>query len=471
MITAPPSKSYTHRTIFAAALAPGKSVIRNCLVSEDTLSTIRAAESFGASVVSLRNDGCSADLEISGVPFPDFSGSSDLSGSDGVSGRSGGISVDCGNSGTTLRLLTGIASLCAEPVTITGDASLQKRPVLPLLRSLESGGVSCLSKNGFPPVTVCGPNAGTVFRIPGNVSSQFITSLLMTAPLLKNDSSVIVSGKISSKPYIDITLRVMGTAGASVFRKDSHESPQGSLHESPQGSPQESSLRTVSDDAVFRIRHSGYRPFEQTIPGDFSSAAFLLTAGAVSKDERLSSLSVSGLDLSDVQGDKKITDILRDAGAPVTAAGNTVSVRKICGRPGSLDLDMGNIPDLFPVTAVLLSTADGKSRLYGAPQLRFKESDRIAAVVDMIRSLGGKAEETNDGCIIEGVPELSGGFVRSRGDHRILMAAAIASLVSSGPVITDDPECCRISYPGFIEDIRKAGISVVRGSSFSRPEQ
>ena len=401
-ISPPPSKSHTHRAIFLASMAKGKSRIDNCLLSADTLATMDACRAMGASV-SL--DGNMATIEGGSLSAPS-------------------VTVDAKNSGTTMRIFSGICSMFDRPVTITGDESLKKRPMGPLLDALSSCGVRCSSNEGFPPITIQGPNRGGEVSIRGDVSSQFITSLLLTAPMLDNGSIVTIEGDVVSAPYLDVTTRMMGLFGADIAR--------------------EGNVFTVTGG-------TGYRPYDYTVPADFSSAAFPMAAAALG-----GRCVVKGMDPQDPQGDKAIVDILRRAGAEVSLIGREALVRKNALK--GCEIDMGSIPDLFPITAVLLSTAEGDSRLYGAPQLRFKESDRIETTVRMINDLGGSAEATEDGCIIHGKERLKGGTVDHRGDHRIMMSAAIASIVCEGGVTMKDPECAAVSYPDFPSAMKSIGL-------------
>jgi len=209
----------------------------------------------------------------------------------------------------------------------------------------------------------------------------------------------------------------------------------------------------TKNENTFTIKgNTGYRPHDYTVPADFSSAAFPLVAGALG-----GSVTAKGLDLNDPQGDRKVLDILKFAGASVNI-NNNVTVSK--DRLKGMELDIGDIPDLFPILAVLFSTAEGTTRLYGAPQLKFKESDRIKTTVKMLKDIGADADGTDDGCIIHGRKELTGGEIDNEGDHRIMMAAAIASLVCKGPVTMDNAECCSISYPTFMNDMRSVGMKV-----------
>lgn len=401
-LSSTPSKSHTHRAFFLSALAKGESVVSNCLFSADTESTLDVIRSMGAK----------ADIEEGNVVIK------------GRELHAPKNTVDVKNSGTTLRIFAGLASMFDEKIVITGDETIVKRPMKPLLDALSEMGVSCSSDNGRPPVEIKGRNKGGKVTVDGGISSQFITSLLMMSPVLSDDTEITVTGNIVSRPYLDITVHMMKLFGTEV----------------------------KEEGQKFKIRGgTGYKPCRYRVPGDYSSAAYPLVAGAMG-----GTVSVGGLDANDPQGDKIITDILKNAGASVTVAGDTVSVRSnaLCAA----DIDVGKCPDLFPILAVLMSVAEGESRLYGAPHLKFKESDRIQTTVDMLKAIGADIEATDDGCIIKGRKKLNGGTVNNRGDHRIMMAAAVASISCTGPVIMDNLECCSVSYPGFIEDMQKIGM-------------
>jgi len=403
-VSSPPSKSHTHRAVFLASLAQGESRVSNCLISDDILSTVGAAESMGAAI-----DRQGDVLLVSG---------GDLHPPVGV--------VDAGNSGTTLRMFASIASMFEGKTTITGDASLRKRPMGPLLDALGGMGVECSSDGGRPPVEIGGPNRGGKVSIDGGVSSQFITSLMVVSPMLADGSEITVEGRMVSKPYLDVTAHIMGLFGSGV----------------------------VDDGNVFKVEGgTGYRPYDYVVPADFSSAAFPLVAGALGGEA-----TVRGLQMDDPQGDRVIVDILERVGASVSVGGGSVTVRK--GELKAADIDIGGCPDLFPVLAALLCAADGTSRLHGAPQLRFKESDRIRTTVDMLRALGADVSGTEDGCVVRGGGRLAGGTVDNAGDHRIMMAAAVASLLCDDAVIMDNAECCSVSYPDFPRHMASLGMDV-----------
>ena len=404
-VTPPPSKSHTHRAFFLAAMAKGRSTIKNMLLSDDTESTLRACGSIGASVIYDVGD---VMLDGGRLQAPDSL-------------------VDCRNSGTTMRLFTGICSMFSEEAHITGDDTLIRRPMGPLLDALEQMGVQCDSNDGFPPVMVKGPNKGGEVSIDGSKSSQYATAIIICAPMLENDTIITVTGKMISEPYIDITLDIMRQFGATVEKEGN----------------------------VFKIKgDTGYKPCDYTIPGDPSSAAFPLVAGALG-----GKVTVHGMD-KEGKGDAGLVEILEDAGCKVKWKDNDVTVKSGWGRIKPMDVDVGNVPDLFPILAVLLSTADGESRLYGAPHLKFKESDRIATTVDMLNAIGADATATDDGCIIRGQKKLKGGRIDAKGDHRILMAAGVASIICEEPVVFEGGRCFDVSYPAFLTDMERIGLKI-----------
>ena len=403
-VSPPPSKSHTHRAIIMSALSEGRCEVSSPLISFDTRATMDAVRAMGA-VVTEREG--SVTVECESIHAPDRT-------------------IDVMNSGTTMRLMTGISSLFSEKVVLTGDSSIQKRPMGPLLDSLSAAGVECSSNGGKPPVEVRGPITGSELVIDGGVSSQFVSSLIMSSPLTGRPTDVRITGHLVSKPYIDITTSMMGKFGVEV----------------------------TEEGNVFHAEPQHYRPTDYRVPADFSSSAFPLVAGGIA-----GRVTARGMDMSDPQGDRKIIDVLKEAGCDVEVSGDEVTCSNT-GRLEGAEIDMEDIPDLFPVVAVLLSTAKGRSRLYGAPHLRFKESDRIALTENMLRTLGADIRGTEDGCVIEGVERLHGGRIEHNGDHRMMMAAAVASLVSDGPVSMENDACWNVSYPGFPEQMRSIGMDI-----------
>ena len=421
-----PSKSHTHRAIIMAALAEGRSTISNPLISFDTEATMDAVRAMGATVTQEEGR---IIVEGGNLHAPEKP-------------------IDVRNSGTTLRLLTGICSSFGEEVTLTGDESIQKRPMGPLLDSLSAAGVKCTSNDGKAPVTVCGPINGNMLTISGGVSSQFVSSLLMTAPITGQPTTVKVTGNMVSEPYIDITLGMMSCFG---IHFDQNALDDRVIRYSPFNRQANASVEACKK---YSAQPQKYQPADYTVPGDFSAAAFPLVAAGLA-----GSVSMFGLDIRDPQGDRRILNVLQAAGCAIAIDGKEISCATT-GRPRPLEINMSSIPDLFPIVAVLLATADGKSKLWGAPHLRFKESDRIAQTEQMLKALGADITATDDGCIINGVERLHGGRVEHHGDHRIMMAAAVASLVADGPVVMEDDGCWNVSYPKFIQQMKSLGMKI-----------
>lgn len=409
-VRAPPSKSYTHRAIVLAALSRGDSRLRDPLLSGDTLATLRGMEQFGAMT---RMEG--RDLVVRGGKLKAPSGP-----------------IDCANSGTTLRLLSGIASLLSKDVVLSGDDSLRERPMKPLLAALTEMGVKAVSakNDGLPPITIRGPNHGRWAHIKGDISSQFISSLLISSALKELDTEIVITTPLMSRPYVEITREMMA-------RHDV--------------------ISTETKNGYRVLGGQRYRPRDYAIPGDYSSASFPLVAGALT-----GKVTVTGLDLADKQGDRAVLEVLKRFGAAVSAAGDAVTVEK--GEIHGTSVDVGDMPDAFPILAVLATQASGTSELTNAKHLRYKESDRIATTASFLRQMGADVEERDDGCVVRGPVKLKGRNIDPSGDHRILMAAAIAGLVADGTTTISSGDCYKISYPGFVQDMKALGCSVEESS-------
>lgn len=408
-VSAQPSKSYTHRLFSIALLANGESSIRNPLLSLDTRATIEAVKVLGGKVENFEG----------GVKIVGTGGELEL--------RNNEINV--GNSGTTLRVMTAISALAPDKVRLTGDQSILKRPMGPLVNSLNDLGVSaeCKGNKGRPPVLVGGDLVGGETRIKGTVSSQFITALLIASPYSQVGVDLEVEEDLKSKPYVEITLKTLKMAGGTVKASSSLMSYK------------------IPGEQVFK-------PLNCTVPGDFSSAAFILAAGALSKK----GVKVNNLDPKDVQGDKRIIELLREFGAEVQVGKDSL---KVIGREKltGIDADCPNIPDLVPVLAVLGAMGEGKTRLYNVEHLRFKEVDRLKALKTELEKLGVKIKKKEDSLQIHGNGKISSGEVNSHGDHRMAMSLALAGIFADGSVKVRNADCVNISYPDFVKDIREIG--------------
>ncbi len=411
-VRAPPSKSYTHRAFMIALLARGESKIINPLLSSDTEATIEAAKALGAEVT--REDDLWRVLGTGSELKPRV----DL--------------IDVRNSGTTLRLMSAIAALSPKPVRLTGDESILKRPMGPLIDALAQLGAKarCEGAQGRPPVVVGGGLDGGEVEITGALSSQFISALLLACPHARDDVELRVTEEFRSKPYVEITLELLDGAGAKIKRS--------------------------RDLMEFKIPGGQvFRAMDLEIPGDFSSAAFVLVAAALAGGV----VRVSNLDVRSAQGDKRIVGLLREFGADVRVKGKVVEVSGAEQLSG-IEADCGDNPDLVPALAVLGSLADGRTRLTNIPHLRYKETDRLRALRVELNKLGVRVEELSGELRIKGMERLKGASLHSYGDHRMAMALAVAGLVARGETIIDGAESISVSYPSFVGDMRRLGAKM-----------
>jgi len=411
---APPSKSYTHRAVLVGALAD-ETRVRDPLRSADTEASVRCARGLGASVE--RDDG--GDLRIDGV-----AGASETP--DDV--------LDCENSGTTLRLFSGAASLVDGLSVLTGDGSLRSRPNGPLLSSLRELGATARSTRGGgqAPLVVGDALGGGETTIDGGVSSQFISSLLFAAPVTDEGATVRIKGELKSRPYVDITLEVLDEMGIGV-----EETDEGFRVEGGQSYSTETG--------------------EYQVPGDFSSASYPLAAGAVAGEAEVANLYPSA------QGDELILDVLERMGASVewdTDEG-VASVSGTAEELTGVEFDASDNPDLTPTVAVLGAVAGGETRIVDAEHVRYKETDRLEAMTAELRKMGAVVEEERDRLVIDGdASELVGARADGRGDHRVVMALAVAALVAEGETVIETAESVDVSYPGFADALGALGEDV-----------
>jgi len=375
-------------------------------MSEDTKATVDALYAFGTEFRSV-HDGIAIHCE--------------------KLRKSAGV-IDAHNSGTTMRLVTGIAALLPSETVLTGDASLSRRPMAPLVDALIGLGAKAnyLGERGCPPLKISGPIKGNRTEIKADVSSQFISSLLIACTQKNGDTDIVLNGKIRSGPYVEITLELLRAFGATVEQADQ-------------------TYHIMGDQQLSKDTYS--------VPGDYSSAAFPLAAAAVTSGD----VTVKNLDPESPQGDMAIVDILANFGASVTARGNSVSVSGSSSKLRGCELDVRNTPDLFPVVAVLGSVARGRTVIRGGESLRHKESDRIVTTTSFLRRMGADIDPTDDGCVISGGGRLHGAEIVTEGDHRIFMAGVVAGLAASSDTTIRDSESYAVSYPGFLRDMHQLG--------------
>ena len=410
--TAPPSKSYTHRAILAAGYGDGATV-RDPLVSADTRATMRAVEAFGGSVE--QRDG---DLVVEGF--------------DGDPAVPADV-VDCANSGTTMRLVTATAALADGLTVLTGDDSLRSRPQGPLVRAVEQlgGRAESTRANGQAPLVVGGPMLGGSAAIPGDVSSQFVTALLMAGAATDAGADIALQTELKSAPYVDITLELLDEFGVAARQTGRGFSVRG---------------------------RQRYRADEYTVPGDFSSLSYLLAAGALAGE----SVTVSGAYPS-AQGDQAIVETLDRMGAAVTWDREAGELAVARSDVAGIEVSVADTPDLLPTLAVLGAAADGTTRITDCEHVRYKETDRVSAMAGALDRLGVTVEEREATLVVHGgQSDLRGATVDGRRDHRIVMALTVAGLVADGTTTVTDAAHVDVSFPAFFDTLVDLGADIER---------
>lgn len=340
--------------------------------------------------------------------------------------------IDVGNSGTTLRFMTAIAALGQGTTVLTGDNSIRSRPNGPLLNVLNDLGVQSISTrgNGCAPIVVTGGLKGAIAKIDGSISSQFISALLLACPLTKNSTTLSIKGELKSKPYIDVTLDILEKAGAEIYLEENH------------------SLKFIIPGS------QKYRLKEYTVPGDFSSASYLLAAAAMTDTK----IKVNNLYPS-MQGDIAIIDILKEMGANIYWNKEEGTVEVNGGKLHGITMDAGATPDLVPTVAVLGAVAEGETVITNAEHVRYKETDRLHAMAVELNKMGISTSEEKDKLTIKG-GELKGADVHGWHDHRIVMSLTLAGMIA-GDTTIDTAEAIFISYPNFFDSMRSIGADVI----------
>lgn len=402
-----PSKSHAHRALIAAALADAETKIACRETNEDILATVRCLQALGARIAY--DHGTFSVLPLSRP----------------VGGEP--RSLDCGQSGSTLRFMLPVASALGANAELIMRARLPQRPLSPLYEELAAHGC-VLSPQGQSPLAVSGQLTGGAYTIAGNVSSQFITGLLLALPLLKEDSRIDVTGELESRPYVDITLKTLSDFGIEITQRGGGFIIRGSQ-------------RFVS-------------PGKLAVEGDWSNAACWLALGALGKEP----VTVTGLDLQSPQGDKAFLEFLARFGAKIEAGAGVITVSG--GDLHGIDADVRACPDLVPMIAAVALAAIGRTRIQNAARLRLKECDRLHVITNTLRALGARTQETPDGLTIDGGHQLHGATVASEDDHRIVMMAAVVSALCEGGVEIEGAEAVNKSYPRFFEDFRTLGGEV-----------
>jgi 3-phosphoshikimate 1-carboxyvinyltransferase len=405
-VSAPPSKSYTHRAVILASLATGESLIEDPLLSDDTLYTIDACRSLGA------------DIELEGNRLT-------ITGTGGqIRVTPGREKISAGNSGSTIRMVAPLAALASTKVVLDGDSRLRQRPVGDLLSALDSLGARArsLGTNGCPPIEIQGGKlSGGEVTVTGGVSSQHISALLMIAPYTKDGLRIMIADELRSKPYIDITLNIMREFGVEAVNKDYKE---------------------------FLVKGGQrYRAKRYQIEGDYSSAAYFLAAGAIGGKP----VTVKNLKNNSAQGDKSLLNILSQMGCSVEHQKEAVIVSRRDELKG-VTIDMGDYPDLVQTVAAVAAYAQGKTEITNIGHLRFKETDRISDTAAELGKMGIKIEVTDNTMLIYG-GKPRGAEIEARNDHRMVMSVSMAALFAEGNSIINGAEAVTKSYPRFFNDL------------------
>ena len=387
-----PSKSASHRAVMMAALARGKTLLEPMQLSKDIGATLACAQALG-----LTRGAAMAAGETEGFVRAEIWGG-------GEAEKRPLRELDCGESGSTLRFFIPLALDGCGPVRLVGHGRLMQRPL-----------------------TVEGELKSGRFELPGDVSSQFITGLLLALPRLEGDSEIVVTTPLESRAYVELTRRVQREFGVT------------------------SAWRDGGQTLLVRGGQEAVSPGTLHIEGDWSHAAFYLVAGAIGRGE----IRLTGLDPQSAQGDRAVVEILRDMGADIRWEGSALVSR--ASRLHGLRVDCAQIPDLVPILAVAMAAAEGDSRITGAARLRIKESDRLSAMAAALTAAGADAAELPDGLAIRGGKTLHAAKIEGCNDHRIVMAMAIASALSDGEWTITDAEATAKSAPAFWQEFERLG--------------
>jgi len=400
-VTAPPSKSYTIRGMMCAALARGMSEIVNPLPADDTEAALRVLENIGVIVEPAK----------------------DLWRIDGGNLHQPEVDLYCGDSAATLRFMTAISSLVPGQSRLTAGPSLSKRLVEPLVKALQRLGVDCSSNNGVAPVVVNGARLkGGEAELPGDVSSQFVSALLLVSPFAEEGIEIRLTTPLESKPYVAMTLNCMAKFGIKVEASDNMDN--------------------------FYTSRQTYKPTRYEVEGDWSSASYFLALGAVSNGVEIVNLSPESL-----QSDRVMLEFLRQMGAAVDVAPSSIRVKH--SKLKALQADLANCIDLLPTLAVLAAVAEGTSELVGISRARIKESNRVSAVREGLERMGVKVAEEKDRMLVTG-SDLKGAVINSYNDHRIAMAFSIPGTLVGNTTI-NNAECVRKTFPEFWDILKSIG--------------
>ena len=442
-ISAPPSKSISHRALICAALARGESIVKNLLISDDTLCTARCLNKLGTTffntssgdIIALSKNTIPRDLssiKVSGIPDKNFSDKKKT------------LDMDVGESGTTCRLITPIvAAFNNIQVRIYGKGRMHKRPIGDLKMALERLGTRFIwdAEPGFPPyiIQARGLKGGRV-QISIEKSSQYLSGLLLASPLAQGPIEIELIGKKAvSWPYVGLTLQTMEAFGVNV-----------EIYTLDQGSWVQREIKEIKyaipGEIKFKIKPSKYTPSDFFVEGDWSNGSYLISAGLLLKN----GLRITGLKKDSLQGDKRVIQILRQMGGKIYW--EKEDIVSTYSELKGIDIDMGDCPDLVPTIAVMASMASGTTRISGVAHLRLKESNRLEGVAREISKIGARVNTFDHGLVIEPQPIPKGKTIEfsTYGDHRMAMGLSLYELAGIN-VVLDNKGCVTKSFPDFFQ--------------------
>ncbi len=411
-VNIPPSKSVAHRAMICAALSDGSCTLNNIDYSNDMIATMNFIKALGKQIDYDKND---KTLKISTGQVP----------------KTAEVDckaiVDCMESGSTLRFIIPVMAALGITTTFTGEGRLPQRPIGVYNELFKGVNTKSISENGDGlPFFINGQLESGEYHMRGDISSQFISGMLFALPLLKGDSKIIITTKLESKSYIDITTDVMATFGVKVEE---------------------------TDYGYFVKGEQAYKAVDYTVEADWSQVAFFIAMGAFSEGE----ITLNGLNFNSKQGDKKIVDVLKSMGVCCEEIGDKLKVSKPKNGLNAVKIDVSDIPDTVPTLACVMAMAQGTSEIVNAARLRIKESDRLSAISNALNALGANVKELEDGLIINGVKKLTGASVDGCNDHRIVMAMAVLRSVCSADIQVSDAYSINKSYPSFYKDYNSLG--------------
>lgn len=412
-VLVPSSKSMGHREIICAGLAAGTSIVDNISMSKDIEATCRCLRALGVGIAQVPS-------RFAGRTALRIEGSGQL--------KAAEQGADCGESGSTLRFFIPLGALLNEPFTFIGHGKLVERPLQAYYDIFAEQGLAYSNNEGMLPLTVNGRLRAGTYRLPGNVSSQYVSGLLFALPLLDGDSIIEITSPLESASYVDMTLSCLAKYGISITNEENNH-------------------------RRYLIRGGQkYKAQNSVVEGDWSQAAFWTVAGSLG-----AAVACEGVDFSSLQGDQAVVLIMQSMKAKLTTGSASVSVSG--GMTKATLIDAADCPDIIPVLTVLAAVSEGTTEIINAGRLRIKECDRLAAITSELNKLGAAITELPEGLLIKGKPEglAGGGCVDAWNDHRIAMSLAVAAACCTAPFELTGAKSVQKSYPSFWEDYAAVG--------------